>query len=106
MAAFLHSPRNTLAALTRIQDARDAESDSLEFKSGNEKNFPNVFANAVAALATADGGDLILGAATERDKSTNRDRWCTWVRKEKPFNDKNLREDLARLLAQRELADT
>jgi len=106
MPALLHNPRNTLVALTRIQDAYEAESDSLEFKSGNEKDFPSVFANAVAALATADGGDLILGAATERDKSTNRDRWSAWVREEEPFNEKNLREDLARLLAQRELADT
>ncbi len=106
MPALLHSPRNTLAALTRIQDSREPESDSLEFKSGNERDFPTEFAKGVAALATADGGDLILGAVTDRDKSTNRDRWSAWVREEKPFSEKELRENLAKLLAQRELADT
>jgi len=102
MANPAPGPRNTRASLEEIARAREPESETLEFKIGNEDD--SVFAKGVAALASANGGELILGAGTERDKSTNRDRWSAWVR-ETPFNEKKLREALARFLAQRELAD-
>jgi len=100
VAVFLHTRVQTAARLIELASAGAEEGQHLEFK-------PNVSdaAKEVAALANADGGDLVVGAHTNRDPGTNRDRWANWA--QPPYaSEKDLRQRLQNGLAPREVADS
>lgn len=100
MPPFLHNRVGTTERLAELAAARAEEDQHLEFK-------PNVSdaAKEVAALANAEGGDLIIGAHTNRDPGTNRDRWASWAQPPHP-SEKDLRQALQNGLAPREMADS
>jgi hypothetical protein len=100
MPAFLHQRVSDAAGLLKLAETNAYEGQLLEFK-------PDLTdaAKEVAALANAEGGDLIIGAHTLREPATNRDRWERWADLPRP-SEKDLRQLLQNAMAPREMADT
>jgi hypothetical protein len=100
MPTLLHRPVADAAGVAALAARGAEETDQLEFKRDGGD-----LVKEAAALANAAGGDVILGAATTRDPTTNRDRWVRWVATT-PFNEKNAGQDLRDHLSPSEVADT
>jgi hypothetical protein len=88
------------AGLNALAQRRAEETEHLEFKPNTDD-----LVKEAAALANAMGGDVVLGATTIRDVTTNRDRWARWLATT-PFNEKNATQMLRDHLSPSEVADS
>src|SRR2546428_2265034 len=100
MPLFLHEPVREAAHLIQLASLKAEEGQHLEFK-------PDITdaEKEMAAMANAEGGDLVIGAHTIRDSGTNRDRWSRWTAPPRP-SEKDLRQLLQNALAPREVSDS